>query len=250
MLSRDGARLVVRSAMVRAPGLYEYVSAQRRFLWMDRLGKVHDRDLLALRNLLPNPQPLIVDVGANCGQTVLSVKRLVPDARLISFEPNPYSVAMLRRLQRRFPDLRVEAVGLGDRDDEADFHVPFYNGKAMSGLASFEHDSAATWLNRNTVLGFRPELLEIRVEKAAVRRLDDYDLDPDLIKIDVQGLEAAVVRGGMATIERTRPVIIIENPSALLLSELCSLDYRALEFHRNRLVASTGTATNQFLLPR
>ena len=245
---RDGTRRVVRSALVHVPGVYEYFSA-RRFVWMDRIGKVHDRDLLALPELLPDPQPLILDVGANCGQTVLSVKRLLPGARVVSFEPNPGSVEMLRRLCGRFPDLRIEAVGLGDRNEEADFYTPVYNGKVMSGLASFDYESARDWLNPETLLGFRPERLELRVGRAVIRRLDDYELLPDLIKIDAQGFEDHVVRGGMRTIERARPVMFIENPSPALLSVFASLDYRACEYRENRLFPATGTTTNQYLLP-
>lgn len=231
------------------PGLYEYVSGQRRFLWMDRLGKVHDRDLLALPGLLTGPRPLVVDVGANFGQTVLSVKKLLPGARLVSFEPNPSSVAMLRRLVPRFPDLRIEDVGLGEKDDESDFYIPVYNGKVMTGLASFDYESAAHWLNRETVLGFRPERLEIRVRRGLIRRLDDYGLEPDLIKIDAQGFEDQVVRGGMQTIQRHRPVMLIENPSNELVSVFTSLGYRPCEYAGGRLMGSTGTATNQYFLP-
>lgn len=248
MLSRDEAKRVARSALFQAPRLYEYV-ADRRILWMDKLGRVHDRDLLALPALLADPRPSIVDVGANWGQTVLSVKRLIPGAQMVCFEPNPGATAVLARLRGRFPELRIEGVGLGDRDDEADFYLPVYNGKVMSGLGSFDYSSAKSWLNPDTVLGFRPERLEVRVERALLRRLDDYDLDPDLIKIDVQGFEDQVVRGGMQTIERARPVMLIENPSAELASVFSSLDYRSCELRGDQLVPASGTTTNWYFLP-
>jgi len=130
---RAKAKRVVRSTLFHTPGVYEYVSAQRRFLWMDKLRMVNDRDLLALPGLLSKPRPMIIDVGANCGQTLLSVKRLFPRSHVVCFEPNPCSVAMLRRLHPRFPDLRIEAVGLGDHDDDADLFIPVYNGTVMSG---------------------------------------------------------------------------------------------------------------------
>jgi len=235
--------------LVLTPGLYDYVSAQRRFLWMDKLGKVHDRDFLALPQLLRGPAPVVIDVGANSGQTVLSVKRVLPAARVISFEPNPSSVVLLRRLSQRFPDLRIEAVGLGDREAEADFYTPVYNGNPMRGLASFDYTSARTWLNEGTIFGFRPQRLEIRVERALIRRLDDYQLDPDLIKIDAQGFEDQVVRGAMKTIQRTRPLMLIENPSSNLVAIFSGLGYRACEYRGGQLVPATGTATNQYFVP-
>lgn len=46
---------------------------------------------------------------------------------------------------------------------------------------------------------------------APMRRLDDMDLGPiDFIKIDVEGGELAVIRGGEDTIRRDRPVLIVE----------------------------------------
>lgn len=249
IVRRDAVRRIVRSALVHAPGLYDYLSAQRRFVWMDRLGRVHDPDLLVLPRLVRGPRPLVVDVGANYGQTVLAIKRLLPGAQVVSFEPNPAAVLVLRRLQRRFPDLRVEAAGLGAQDDEASFYIPVYNGKVMTGLASFDYDSASAWLNPETILGFRPERLEVRTETAHIRRLDDYHLEPDVIKIDAQGFEDHVVAGGMQTIERARPVMFVEDPSPELVSLFSGLGYHAYEATRRGLVPSTGTRTNQYLLP-
>jgi FkbM family methyltransferase len=53
-------------------------------------------------------------------------------------------------------------------------------------------------------------------ERLTVVRLDDLvtaaDIDTkvDLMKIDVEGMEVDVLKGGMATIERDRPVILTE----------------------------------------
>lgn len=46
--------------------------------------------------------------------------------------------------------------------------------------------------------------------------LDDYDLNPGLIKVDIEGAEVAFLRGAKKTIEKFRPVIICEvNAGAL-----------------------------------
>lgn len=48
-------------------------------------------------------------------------------------------------------------------------------------------------------------------ELVEVRKLDDIELPPiDFIKIDVEGFETFVLRGGEVTIRRDRPVIVIE----------------------------------------
>ncbi len=48
-------------------------------------------------------------------------------------------------------------------------------------------------------------------DKAPIFRLDDFNLDNiSVMKIDVEGMEEAVIRGAIKTIERNRPVIVIE----------------------------------------
>ena len=57
---------------------------------------------------------------------------------------------------------------------------------------------------------------EYRTEKIPVEleRLDDVlppDYRPDLIKVDVEGAELQVFRGGLETLARARPVIVFEH---------------------------------------
>ena len=238
------ARKLIRSALFRFPRLYEAV-ASRRYLLGYRLGIVYERDFRALPAILA-PDALVLDVGANSGQSIFSIKRVLPRARIISFEPNPCHAPALIALTDRFSDLSYEPVGLADQDGESYLYVPIYNGKAMSGLASFDYAKAAGWLSPRTVYGFDPARLEIRQVKTKLQRLDDYDLNPDLIKIDVQGFEEQVIRGGMETIKRSRPILFVESSTpAVLDSMLCPLGYEAFpKNHGNILYSpSTNTAT-------
>ena len=67
--------------------------------------------------------------------------------------------------------------------------------------------------------------------RSNVVRLDDLRLDRlDLIKIDVDGMEQAVLRGGMETIRPLRPKLYVENDrveaSAALIRLIRDLGYR------------------------
>lgn len=54
----------------------------------------------------------------------------------------------------------------------------------------------------------RKKIIEKDVQ---VKRLDDFGIaDVDFIKIDVEGHELEVLKGGAATIERYRPVLLME----------------------------------------
>ena len=69
--------------------------------------------------------------------------------------------------------------------------VPSYNGNVLTGLASFDYESARSWLSSDRVLRFDPMKLTVSSKRLPLVRLDDCGLQPDFIKIDVQGLEVS-----------------------------------------------------------
>jgi len=66
-------------------------------------------------------------------------------------------------------------------------------------------------LSPNTLYWFSPERLVLRETTCVTRRLDDQGLQPVLIKIDVQGYEYQVIKGGIDTIRRHEPLLLIED---------------------------------------
>ncbi len=53
------------------------------------------------------------------------------------------------------------------------------------------------------------ELVHVDVDVIA---LDDLDLSPSIVKIDVEGFELSVLRGLERTIARCRPLLLLETP--------------------------------------
>lgn len=91
-------------------------------------------------------------------------------------------------------------------------------------------------------------------ERVAIATIDSLGLGRcSLIKIDVQGMEGEVLRGAQATIEKTRPVLYVENDlkekSPALIQQLFELGYR-LYWHLPRLFSEQnyfGNAENVFV---
>lgn len=167
--------------------------------WLTYMGaENHQRARLLA---LAQPRSTVIDVGANIGDTLLSLgKRVGPEGRAIGFEANP---ATLQKCQANIalnamPQVRVEGVGLGAEAGELGF------GSAASGNSGADR--------------FMPDGGAITV---AVITLDSYireqGLDRvDLIKIDVEGFEMNVLRGADATLARFRPVLFLELSDANL----------------------------------
>ena len=130
-----------------------------------------------------SPAPLVLDVGANQGQSVFRFKKLLPDAIVHSFEPSPHM----------FEGLRANAGGLDN--------VTLVN----SAVGSAEGTSILLE-NRHSVLSslLRPDSSTqatiIAQTPVPITTVDAYCREHsiphiDLLKTDTQGYELEVLRG-------------------------------------------------------
>lgn len=251
-MAARAARKLARSLLVRFPGVYDLLTSQWRYRAYHRLHIVHEHEFKGLPLLVTRPDPLVLDVGGNNGQSVLSIKTVLPSARVITFEPASRHHEDLRALASKLPGVTVEPFALGASEQEDELYWPVYNGLPMHGLASLNRAEAAKWLGADSMYGFDPERQTIESEVVRIRRLDDIDVDPDLIKIDVQGTEADVIAGGMETITRSRPAIMAEDlaEDGPALDLVRQLGYRLYSFTNGRFEPGVDpAATNQFLIP-
>jgi FkbM family methyltransferase len=149
----------------------------------------YEPEITALFDALAPRLRIAFDIGANLGYFVAvlaSHPRFCGSVQ--AFEIAPRTAQDLRRLVRQcgFADrVTCHSFGLSDR----------------SGPARIEQ-------------GLHSALTKISTRGAPVEvaRLDDLDLPPpDLVKIDVEGHEGAVLRGGARRLARHRPIIVFES---------------------------------------
>ena len=150
-------------------------------------------ELRLLPRLCPGDE-IAIDVGANHGDYTAILVGLARD--VIAVEPNPDIVRVLEaRLGDEIRRQRLQLVqgALGAEAGTARLFVP----DAGSGLASLDAPPIAT----------AGKAIEV-----SVRRLDDLvgGRRIGFIKIDVEGYEVAVLRGGMGIISESRPTLLIE----------------------------------------
>ena len=167
-------------------------------------------DTRVLARLL-GPGDSFVDVGANHGAFSIVASHLVGrGGAVVAVEPQPHLAALVRRsLAANAPETRtaVHALALSDRDGALDLHVP----RGSSGSATLL-DGVATDAAWDTI-------------RVPVARLDDAVAWRDLpgrvvVKLDVEGGEAAVLRGARSFVEARRPALLIEvNPSRIASAE-------------------------------
>jgi FkbM family methyltransferase len=245
------AKKLVRTLQNEVPAL------QRPKVWFRHyVHKVmrtpHDADFAALRVMPGIGEDLALDIGANHGQSIASIRLMRPNARLVAFEPNPILAGKLARQGKTDPNLEIRAFGLGAQPGSFRLYIPCYNGWVYDGLASFDRDEAANWINADTVYAYRPERLHVEECLCEVRTLDQQALSPSFIKIDVQGLEFDVLAGGIETLRRSSPVLMVEQygTDPRLTELVTGLGYVPHAYESQRLVAAPSRSSNTFLIPR
>lgn len=170
------------------------------------------------------PRRLCLDVGANFG--VMAQALEFNGFNCISFEPQPDVYAVLCK------NVRVSLnIGIGDCGGVAKMPKILTGSKANYGGQG---------------IGFRSELGTIDVN---VSTLDSLGLvDVGFMKIDVEGFEEKVLRGGRELILRDRPIMYIEDDrvalSASLREYIRSLGY-TIEEHKPPLFRSENFFGNK-----
>jgi FkbM family methyltransferase len=146
----------------------------------------------------------VYDVGGDQGIfTLFLAQRVGPAGRVVVFEPNPRSYQRIRTNLRLngFDHVRVLPMGLGERAEMLSFIFP--KSEPARGSAA---QSVRTQVARE------PNAVACQIEVAA---LDEamarmHLPPPDLIKLDVEGMEWCALRGMRKTLAAHRPRLFIE----------------------------------------
>lgn len=135
---------------------------------------------------------LAVDVGANIG--LHSVRFAQKFSQVVSFEPFSMNYECLEKNVSAFTNVKLYKKALGSINKIETISLPI--DLDNSGAVSF--------------VDFQNSERELIHESVEIKTLDDYELSPDLIKIDTQNYELEVLKGARNTLEKHKPVLIIE----------------------------------------
>jgi len=245
----ESIKTLLRTVQTTVPAL-QPVKESWQARWRDVAKRPHECDFRALVHLDRRPG-VVLDVGANIGQSVQSVRLFWPEVDIWAFEPNP---GLADILERRFNgSISVFPVALGSRPGKFSLYVPSYNGWVFHGLASLDRDEAASWL-RHRVLRFRESKLELSEVEVEVRSLDEVtaSIEVGLVKLDTQGTEVDILDGGHALLDRCRPALIVESGlfEGRMAEVLRPLGYQPFVFVRGALQPGDRGGLNTFFIAR
>jgi len=153
----------------------------------------YERDTAAALARHCAPGSVVFDVGANVGAHTLALaERAGSSGRVYAFEPTEYAYGKLLRnleLNPRLQNVVASRVALSDRNAEEEWEL------------------RATWRPDGRHSSYRTRVDVVRLDdwcrREGVARID-------LVKLDVDGHEMAVLAGGAGIIEASLPDIVVE----------------------------------------
>lgn len=167
-----------------------------------RASKNPKHTLINLRHL---PIRTIIDVGANEGQFAKMIINVFPEAHIFCFEPlsTPFE-ELSKWAEKKNKQIKIFNIALGDREGSAEM------------LVHSEHSPSSSLLKSTklceTLYPLTKKQISMPVQLTTLDKITSNCSDPlvpdILIKLDVQGYEAHVIRGGKETFRKARACIV------------------------------------------
>jgi FkbM family methyltransferase len=154
-----------------------------------------------LRKLLPQmKEKTFIDVGVNIGQTLLTVKSIVPKVDYLGFEPNPRCIRYVEALtaSNNVEPVQLVPAALGENDGV----IILYKDPRQP------EDSSATIVREFREIADRQQIL---VPVISYKSFSFWqNRTAGIIKIDVEGGELEVFKSLEKIIEQDKPFVICE----------------------------------------
>jgi FkbM family methyltransferase len=202
--------------------------------YVDIYGEWSELEVALYRSLL-QANSVVVEVGANLGMHTVPLAKLVPSGCVICFEPQRpiFQILCGNLALNNLTNVHAEHLAAGELQETVTIQTTDYDTAWNYGAFSL-----AAGLNTE---GRFPGA--VGAESVSVVTLDEFpqtaDLERlDLLKVDAEGSELAVLRGAQALICRLRPILFVENNNPAnadaLIQHIRDLEYTPYWFCTER----------------
>lgn len=177
-------------------GLY----IENEIFWGGLTGSQFEKLSMQLWIELCTEATCVMDIGANTGIYSLVTKTLNPNAQVYAFEPIARTFyKLVENSQINNFEIICEQIAISDKDGISYIFDPLTEHNNLATLS--EEVADLNKINRKT---------QITTKKLSTYILDHHILHIDLIKIDVEGHEPAVLKGMEEHLHSMQPTLLIE----------------------------------------
>ena len=169
-----------------------------------------------------------LDVGANIGLYTWQVASIAPELKIISFEPDPHNFELLKMTNEASGLKHVELcpIALSNQSEKRVFNQD--NLTSATGSLCQDHKP---WIEQY----LNGTSNKISVQTKTMDDLLGKNKIPSLVKIDVEGHENEVLEGGLVSIKKHKPLLIIESfppKQSKVVESLKNLGYKVWDADR------------------
>jgi FkbM family methyltransferase len=167
-----------------------------------RLSKSPSYFLLGLRSL---PIKTIIDVGANTGQFAKMFEKVFPEAKIYCFEPLSDTFKELSNwAESKNNKVKTFNFALGDFEGEIEMFHHIEHSPSSSILKTTQvNESFYPFIKNQSPIKIQQTTLDKAVDSFNTSLIQEI-----LIKLDVQGYEDRVIRGGKKTFNSAKACIL------------------------------------------
>jgi FkbM family methyltransferase len=202
--AKRAARRCASAAPARMPnagvrGLGLVADIHGRAFWMKQRLLWRERTLQCVSALVKT-HGVVVDVGAHRGlYTTWFARRVGVAGEVHAFEPNPMFHRRLAAIGAYLPQVTLHPTALSSREAQTDLYVPRLAERQVPALGRLALEGGFRGVSHDSI--------EVKTE-----RLDDVSFlrPPSFLKIDVEGHELKVLRGGERLLRDVSPSILVE----------------------------------------
>ena len=156
-------------------------------------------ELLLLKNYIKK-NDICFDIGSNNGEYTYIFELYSGSENVYSFEP---ITILNKRLKLFFKKVNIVPVALSSKKKIANFKIPKINDNFYLSRGKLNIDFIEPNETSFNLVSVNCNTLDLYFESSKLNKLD-------FIKIDVEGHEYEVLKGGEKTIKKFKPIILIE----------------------------------------
>lgn len=170
-------------------------------------GKSHDSEIRLAKYLIQNlsRNSVLIDVGAHYGYFSLIASTIAKDGMVYSFEPSTKSFKILQANLADKNNVMVLNQAVSEKSGTIVFYE-FDNLHSEYNSTQISQFESAEWFK-----GVKPLTQQVQTVSLSAF-CDENGITPHFIKIDVEGFENAVIKGGEKLFSATgnKPIVIME----------------------------------------
>jgi FkbM family methyltransferase len=166
--------------------------------------------ILNKNHYFDNLKKPIIDIGANDGISYKSIRNFLHKNLIISFEPIKINFKKLKILKNKDKNYKIHNCGLSNVNIKKKVQIPYFKKYLLSSFAGIDKVSVISKLKSSLNIKNLLKKINFKSEIIKLKKLDDFNFNPSFIKIDIEGHEYECIMGGLKTIKKNKPILLIE----------------------------------------